>query len=1267
MSDKHGTRDLNRGKADFNAPRMLARSLTANYSLKAKQDQHNKPLWRKWFRAPLKWWKVRRDARLALQKDGADDFSALSVPFRDVMYQDANGEIFIGRGYPLLNERDVLRVMHGCLGRGQHASKFAARECWRAMRSGTTPVAHIAIDMDDFDQYLVGRHLPALQKKIKEWFRPAAKPYARYANPAITVYEDLPDAIKVVILYLAYRLPLTLTNRNSLRSLTRTLDWHYFARVLQQPVRTSDQAVRDATLRIKEMLTPRAYARVRKVLNRQSIVGHRALAQEYQQVTGRKVQDEPSDCIQDRMLEHVDANSDGLSAICLSGGGIRSASFCLGALQVLASHGLFGRFHYISTVSGGGYIGTALTRWMTAKVRDDYLDPRQALEFAQAELERLRSADYVQHRMTGIAFDQEGPLTWLRMNSNYLARRLSLFSADAWTVVATYLRNLAIVWVIFFPWVAIYLFLPWFAIWCAQYRLLSSGVPLKLITALKPLLDAVRPGLASPSSVAVALGVTGAFVGIFGASYFYQGRPNSDGNPYGNGIRFPAREGDTRAAFGALMLVLASFALSISMWSELDQPSLEEFQLRQTVLRYCYVPAAIFGTQFWLAFLNINPKTTWSARIMFGAALLASTIQVGLILWIRWGLQRWPPDASQSNMLTLGTTARALVTPPLMIVALLLGEGVKAAVRSFTEPPARREHQARAHAFSFMLLTAWIAGAVLVIAVPALLTYYGESAPAITAAGSAVSVAVSAWFGYRKSSPGKPEAKTPISLSLIGSAGVALLAILVSIGAWKAFEHLTTPRDWQRPVRCQCPAPNTEEHAPLRQSRYVEKGFQVPAEESICSIPASQCVDRPFTLYFDDLVANFCTDTLRDALGLMLLISVACLALGFIIRMNEFSLHGFYRDRLIRAFYGGFRGYRKPRKAALFTGFDQSDDIPLHVVRTLYPDSYKFDENGRPNKPAFLVVNTALNLVKGTELAWQERKADSFTLTALNGGNYRLGYRPVRHFANGVMLGTAMAISGAAFNPNMGYNSSAPMAFLMSVLNVRLGWWLGNPRSVKWRKKDPSSSSWRLLQEAAGQTTDTDDWIHLSDGGHFDNLGLWEMVHRRCRRILVIDASQDGRFALEDLYTAIRKIRIDMGIEISADKDPVLLFPRSARAAGLCHARFTIRYPEADGGERCDRHNGILLYLKPCVYGTEPPDIQEYAHKHPDFPHESTADQFFNESQFESYRKLGEWEMEKLLRYAVGKSDWEDLPPEIPIDKRGDAAGLFSKPETGIA
>ena len=91
----------------------------------------------------------------------------------------------------------------------------------------------------------------------------------------------------------------------------------------------------------------------------------------------------------------------------------------------------------------------------------------------------------------------------------------------------------------------------------------------------------------------------------------------------------------------------------------------------------------------------------------------------------------------------------------------------------------------------------------------------------------------------------------------------------------------------------------------------------------------------------------------------------------------------------------------------------------------------------------------------------------------------------------------------------------------------------------------------------------------------------------------------------------------------------------------------------------------MLLYLKPCVYGTEPPDIQEYAHKHPDFPHESTADQFFNESQFESYRKLGEWEMEKLLRYALGKSDWEDLPPEIPIDKRGAADGLFSKPKTG--
>ena len=97
--------------------------------------------------------------------------------------------------------------------------------------------------------------------------------------------------------------------------------------------------------------------------------------------------------------------------------------------------------------------------------------------------------------------------------------------------------------------------------------------------------------------------------------------------------------------------------------------------------------------------------------------------------------------------------------------------------------------------------------------------------------------------------------------------------------------------------------------------------------------------------------------------------------------------------------------------------------------------------NWRP----FQVINIALNIVSSKRLAWQERKAEPFTVSALHSGNGYLGFRSSQKYGAGITLGTAMAISGAAASPNMGYNSSPVITFLMTLFNVRLGWWLGNP------------------------------------------------------------------------------------------------------------------------------------------------------------------------------------------------------------------------------
>jgi hypothetical protein len=285
----------------------------------------------------------------------------------------------------------------------------------------------------------------------------------------------------------------------------------------------------------------------------------------------------------------------------------------------------------------------------------------------------------------------------------------------------------------------------------------------------------------------------------------------------------------------------------------------------------------------------------------------------------------------------------------------------------------------------------------------------------------------------------------------------------------------------------------------------------------------------------------------------------------------------------------------------------------------------------------FHVVNTTLNLVGGDNLAWQQRKAEPFTISPLHSGCFRLGYRDSRdyggHDTYGISLGTAAAISGAAASSNMGYYTTSPLiSLLLTFFNVRLGWWLGNPGGAgqkTYQMPGPRYSIAPILYEALGLTNDKNKYVYLTDGGHFENLAVYEMVLRRCLIIVASDGAQDGDYRFSDLGNAVRKIRIDLGIPIEFPSVPIGLSsigndgkPNTYWALGR------IRYSCVDGA---DAEDGILLYIKPAVYGEEPRDVLEYKENYPAFPHQSTGDQFFDEPQFESYRILASFIMEKLL------------------------------------
>ena len=322
----------------------------------------------------------------------------------------------------------------------------------------------------------------------------------------------------------------------------------------------------------------------------------------------------------------------------------------------------------------------------------------------------------------------------------------------------------------------------------------------------------------------------------------------------------------------------------------------------------------------------------------------------------------------------------------------------------------------------------------------------------------------------------------------------------------------------------------------------------------------------------------------------ILLISLP-FAAGFLIDVNAIALYSFYKEALVRAFLGASN---PQRRADPLTNVDPRDDIPLETLAQ------------RP----LPVICAARKLegIAGDGLF--RRTTESFVFTPFHCGSDSSGFRPTQEYAGGVTLGAAASVSGAAISPQLNKDVSIPVALFRAIFNDWLGVWLGNPaHSQTWTRGRPSHALQPLLSDFSGVFLES-PYVYVSDGGHFDNLGLYEMVRRRCRHIVAVDASEDPTHTSDDLANAISKIRIDFGVIIEIES------PAGTWLSGKSHyALARIRYT---GGE-----DGTLLYIKPCLTGDEPVEVASYASQYPDFPHQSTSNQWFTEAQFESYRLLG--------------------------------------------
>ncbi len=289
-----------------------------------------------------------------------------------------------------------------------------------------------------------------------------------------------------------------------------------------------------------------------------------------------------------------------------------------------------------------------------------------------------------------------------------------------------------------------------------------------------------------------------------------------------------------------------------------------------------------------------------------------------------------------------------------------------------------------------------------------------------------------------------------------------------------------------------------------------------------------------------------------------------------------------------------------------------------------------------------LLVCVAANDMSGDPLGNLYRGARS---AVLSGEGITLGNQTAP--IDDLRLSSALTASAAAFNSQMGRVSmdlGPAVGFLMSALNLRLGLWVPHP-SNRYRGDYIMPGRFFLAELLGFSRTDWSN-LHLSDGNHFENFGLYELVRRHCRYIIASDCGSDREGAFDDLANVLRRVREDFGVEIELD---IAALRSDGTVRAQQHAVIgTIHYDGLGGVDK-----GTLLFIKPTLTGDEPPDVLQYATRNREFPQESTGNQFYHEAQWESYRRLGEHAADSVLGFFEPPAAAEvNIPDRLFRDAR---------------
>ena len=928
--------------------------------------------------------------------------------------------------------------------------------------------------------------------------------------------------------------------------------------------------------------------------------------------------------------------ADNLVGLALSGGGIRSASFNLGVLQGLSQQNVLWIFDYLSTVSGGGFIGAWWSAWLSRQGREhvDLFPPPEQLEGARrddtAVLWRGTHQPSAQTDARSTHGTPSDPIHFVRLFSNYLTPKRGAFSPDTWRLIAFYVRSLLLTWCALLP-------LLLAAIIAAQtFYLFDLGASSAFLCS--PPEDCtlgVAPRLAH---LALFLKILGAAVGTLALLWLAHSSAN------------------LALALAGILAVIVTVAFVMAPLSALDSAadwvvilvtvvgivgwhvgySLYQWKgAHDAPAKYAGpVHASAADHRAWLT-KRLATFLQWGTMIGlllvvagFGHDVVRMVVGATRGLPARFGgwggltvtlvsaaytvYKHAPIAAGAGAPKPPGRMGRMLImiAPPLVLVALAMGFATLGQwlLRTSVASDSAQEIQDRV---ALMLLVLTVLQVVFAVfearEVPA-----GQLRPTLN---------WRKWLGkVVPFSDNKPMPPTIRAYEIFTPRVWVRLTFLAAVGVILFFLRDGWTDRWARlfsgwDTRLEAGAAVVVLVASVAITFVPDRRNIAPNSARSAALLSAACVSSMLCLLAVCDVAHTLEhgEVFVAFLWIGLLLGTVA-ALGWLADPNILSLHSFYKARLTRAYLGASNSARDNNPDV--TEAVPGDDLKLDAL-------WNHDVGG-----PYHLVNATLSLVGSSDLATSQRSAENFVMSRYHCGSLRAGYRCTAEYMGGdLSLGTAAAVSGAAVSPTMGSQSiSASLALLLSLFNVRLGFWAPNPSGRRWNESHARLWPFYVLRETLSNTGDLRDYCYLTDGGHFDNTGLYALVERGCRYIVVCDCGADPRLGFDDIGVAIRRCRIDFGVEIELHIDGFLAVQKESDVSRTHVVYGEIRYQEEHLrrlGLPHDHRNGIIVWVKPSVTAMNAADVRQYRRTHIDFPQQSTADQWYDESQFESYRKLG--------------------------------------------